>query len=307
MSTLDAHGSAGRPVADLAWLLIAMAGAVVVASTVAMLVALFRARRTDEAPERIPVDRTRWVVVWGVVIPAIILAGTFLWGTHTLAALSASRTANALTVEVIGHRWWWEIRYPGTGVVTANEIHIPTGRHVRLLVRSADVIHSVWVPQLGGKIDVVPGTVNRRWVEADQPGVYRGTCAEYCGAQHAHMGLLVVAEAPATFAAWVRQESRPAPAPRDSAAVHGERVFLASPCVTCHTIRGTPARGAVGPDLTHLASRRTLAAGAIPNTKGALGAWVVNAQGIKPGSLMPAVPLTGAELQAMLAYLEQLR
>ncbi len=306
-SILAPHGAAARPVTTLSWFLIVAASAVLVIGTASMLFAVYRRRHGDEPPDRAPVDRTRWVVVAGVAIPAVILLGTFWWGTHTLSALAGSDTATAEQVEVIGHRWWWEIRYPGERVITANELHIPVGRRIRLTVRSADVIHSFWVPALGGKVDLIPGNVNHRWIEADSAGVYQGACAEYCGAQHAHMRFLVIAESPARFAAWVQRQRQPAPASRDSLPARGEQVFLRSACVSCHTIQGTPAAGQIGPDLTHVSSRRTLAAGTLLNTKGRLAAWIADPQHIKPGSLMPFVPLTGSQLQAVVAYLETLR
>jgi cytochrome c oxidase subunit 2 len=306
-SVLMPRGSAARPVATLTWFLIAAACVVLLVSTASMLVAVFRRRRATEPADRAPVDRTRWVVVGGAVIPAVILFVTFWWGTHTLAALAARDGAGAAQVEVIGHQWWWEIRYPGDGVVTANEMHIPVGRRVHLTVRSADVIHSFWVPQLGGKVDLIPGVVNHRWIEADSAGVYRGACAEYCGAEHARMEFLVVAQPQTDFAAWLQRQRQPAPAALDSLAAAGQHVFLHSGCASCHTIRGTAASGAVGPDLTHVAGRRTLAAAMLPNTKGRLAGWIANPQRIKPGNLMPSVPLTGTELQDVVAYLEALR
>jgi cytochrome c oxidase subunit 2 len=190
--------------------------------------------------------------------------------------------------------------------VTANEIHVPAGRPVRLRLSSADVIHSFWVPQLMPKTDLIPGQVNETWLTANRPGIYRGQCAEYCGLQHALMAFLVVADGPAAFDRWVALQRAPAAEPAGTLATRGRQVLERTSCATCHTVRGTSARGTAGPDLTHLASRQQLGAGAVPNTPGHLGGWIANSQTIKPGNLMPPQPLTSEELQALIAYLETL-
>ncbi len=218
-------------------------------------------------------------------------------------------TRPQLTLEVTAHQWWWEVRYrdPVAGRVftTANEIHIPTGQPVRVILSSPDVIHSFWVPKLAGKMDVIPGVTNVTWIQAAQPGRYRGQCAEFCGLQHARMAFFVTAESPAAFAAW-RQGQLAAPvAVTDPAAVQGSTVFAAR-CASCHTIAGTPAGGLVGPDLSHLASRETLAAGTIPNDPEHLEAWIADPAAIKPGVLMPKVPLTIAQRSQLVAYLRSL-
>jgi cytochrome c oxidase subunit 2 len=191
-------------------------------------------------------------------------------------------------------------------VTTANEIHIPVGRPVRFEVVAGDVIHSFWIPELAGKTDLIPGQRNVMWLEADHPGVYRGQCAEYCGMQHSKMAMSVVADPPAAFGAWLARQRLPAASPSDPDMVAGEAVFTTSACALCHTIRGTPARGRVGPDLTHLASRRMIAAGTLPNTRGYLAGWIANPQALKPGNVMPAVPLRPTELQVLITYLQSL-
>jgi cytochrome c oxidase subunit 2 len=202
------------------------------------------------------------------------------------------------------------VRYPsaaaGHPFTTANEIHIPTGRPVRLELTTADVIHSFWIPQLAGKTDLIPGQRNVSWTEADSSGIYWGQCGEYCGLQHAHMQMYLEAEPAAQFAHWVEDQARDAAQPPDTAAP-GRAVFERSACALCHTIRGTSARGTVGPDLTHLASRRTIASGMLPNTPGHLAGWIANPQGVKPGSVMPAVPLAPKELHAVIGYLLSLK
>jgi cytochrome c oxidase subunit 2 len=229
---------------------------------------------------------------------------------RTQVALHA-HAAQDLTIEIIGHQWWWEMRYrgpsPGDQVITANEIHIPTGQRVRIELTSADVIHSLWVPNLQGKTDLVPGRTLITWLQADVPGISRGQCAEYCGIQHTHMAFLVVAETPAEFARWLAEQRRPAQAPADAMSQQGQSVFDGSGCGYCHTVSGARAAGSLGPDLTHFASRRTIAAGTLPNTRENLAAWLADPQRIKPGNLMPRVPLTPAALDAVVRYLESLR
>ncbi|HLU83462.1 MAG TPA: c-type cytochrome, partial [Trueperaceae bacterium] len=212
-----------------------------------------------------------------------------------------------LTIEVIGHQWWWEVRYPESGVVTANEVVIPVGETVRLELSSVDVIHSFWVPVLNGKMDLIPGQTTSLPLEASLAGEYFGFCAEFCGVQHARMNLLVVAQERSDFDAWLATQQLAAPPPNDATTLAGQQVFLGSACVYCHTVRGTNASGKLGPDLTHLASRRLLGAGALPNTRGNLAGWIVNSQTTKPGNRMPPMYLGGSELQSLLAYLETLR
>lgn len=212
----------------------------------------------------------------------------------------------ALAIEVVGHQWWWEVRYPEQGVTTANEIHIPVGRPIAFQLTSADVIHSFWVPPLGGKLDALPEDVTTLVLEAGEPGEYRGECAEFCGLQHAKMGLLVVAEPEARFASWVAGRQVAAVEPIEPAAVRGQEVFFRSGCASCHTIEGTAATAAGDPDLTHLASRDTLGAVAVSNTSEHLAEWVADPHSIKSGVEMPATELSDQELDALVAYLETL-
>jgi cytochrome c oxidase subunit 2 len=206
--------------------------------------------------------------------------------------------------------WWWEVRYPEQGIVTANEIHVPAGQAVKLELTSVDVIHSFWAPSLHGKRDMIPGLTTTFWIQADQSGVYRGQCAEYCGLQHANMAFVVVALPPDEFAAWMSERSaapaRPAPAAPPSPAdlPRGLAVFLRAGCAKCHSIRGTPAEGKLAPDLTHIGSRQTLAAGTVPNNRGNLAGWIANPQALKPGAKMPATYLPPEELFDLVSYLE---
>lgn len=307
-SPLDPKGPDARQTANLWWLMFAVAAVVFIVVTVLLLIAIIRARRAQAEVNPYPQDRRALVlvIIGGAVIPAVVLIVLMSLSVMTERA-GASPAGGRGTVEVIGHDWWWEVRYPDQKVVTANEVHIPVGEPMLVKVTSGDVIHSFWIPQLHGKIDVIPGQTNTIWLQADQPGTYRGECAEYCGTQHAKMDFVVVAESPADFRAWLNQQSQPAPVPQDEMVREGQQAFLGSSCVYCHAIAGTNASGTIGPDLTHLASRSTLGAGAIPNTRGNLAGWIVNSQAIKPGNKMPPMYLDSDQLQALLAYLETLK
>jgi cytochrome c oxidase subunit 2 len=245
-----------------------------------------------------------------VGLTAITVLGILIASMLTGGAL-ASMPRNAMDVEIVGHQWWWEVHYravpSSSSVVTANEIHIPVGRPVRLKLSSRDVIHSFWVPNLRGKIDLIPSRSNMTWMQADRPGIYHGQCGEFCGAQHAHMAVKVIAEDQASFDRWYAGQVPPASEPSDDSRARGREIFLNSPCVVCHSIRGTAARGTVGPDLTHLASRKTIAAGTLQNTRGNLAGWVIDAQSIKPGVRMPNMALSPQDLEPLLDYLESLQ
>jgi cytochrome c oxidase subunit 2 len=252
---------------------------------------------------------TKLVVILGIAVPIVVLSTLFVASdVFVMRATSAPdpRTTK-LTVEVVGHQWWWEVRYPGSRAVTANEIHIPAGERVNVAVTTADVIHSFWIPKLNRKIDMIPGRVNRILLEAERPGRYRGECYEFCGLQHAHMGMWVVADPPARFRAWLANMAKPArPAP-PGAAARGRAVFLGEACSGCHQLRGTRAHATVGPDLTHLQTRQTIAGSTLPNTPDALRRWVLDPQHVKPGARMPALPLSQQEQRDLFAFLESLR
>jgi cytochrome c oxidase subunit 2 len=252
---------------------------------------------------------TAMVVGLGVFVPILVLSALFVWSDlfviKTTEAPAASSTR--LSVKVIGHQWFWEVRYPGTDAVTANEIHIPVRTRVDVLGTTADVIHSFWVPELNRKADLIPGRVNRLLLDADRAGEYRGQCAEFCGLQHANMAMYVFAEPPAVFRRWLASEERPARKPATAVAREGARLFLRLPCSGCHTIRGTSADGTVGPDLTHLATRTTLAALTLPNEPSDLTHWIENPQKYKPGSKMPGFALTDRQSAALVAYLDGLK
>jgi cytochrome c oxidase subunit 2 len=268
-----------------------------------LLYGMFR-RRKGESVDKGGADTA--VVLLGIVAPAIILVTLFVVSLRDLNAVSAPAKTDAMVVDVIGHDWWWEVRYPHQQVETANEIHIPTGRSVLLHLSTGDVIHSFWVPQLSQKTDMIPGKVNRMLIQADRSGIYRGQCAEFCGLEHARMSFLVIAEPPSKFDEWLARESQPVGTAAGSAA-RGQQVFLHSTCISCHAIEGTSARATDGPDLSHFGSRRTIAANTVPNTRGNLAAWIADPQGIKPGALMPPSVLEPDQLQDVVAFLEGLK
>ena len=305
-------GRAGDPVTQLGWGMGITALAVIVIIGVLLLAGLLKhrapARKPNELAVREDVGGMPWIYV-GVGISTLVLLAFVVWTLTTISAV-AMPARPALTLTVHAAQWWWWVRYedPESGRVfnTANEIHIPAGRPVKLVMTGDDVIHSFWVPRLAGKNDLIPGQTTVTWIEADQPGRYRGQCGEYCGAQHAHMALWVIADPPETYAHWADAQRADAPAPTDAAAMHGREVFDAH-CAACHTVRGTAAGGILGPDLTHVMSRDTIAAGLLPNTPANLSAWIANAPSLKPGTRMPATMLSGPELQAIRAYVATLK
>ncbi len=289
--SLDPAGPVAAEIAGLWWWLLALGVAVYLVVMVVLVVALTR-RRGGAAPGRL-------LVIGGVAVPAAVLAVVFGLSLWSMTAIPHAAPGE-LAVEVVGHQWWWEVRYPEAGVVTANEIHVPAGRPVEVSVTSADVVHSFWVPELAGKIDALPDHPNLLVIQADEPGEFRGVCAEFCGLQHAKMNLLVVAQPPAEFEAWLAGQAGPAAAAPPAA-------FLDAGCAECHTIRGTVASGERGPDLTHVGSRRTLAANTLRNTPDHLRRWVADPQAVKEGTQMAAPDLTAAELDALAGYLAGLR
>jgi cytochrome c oxidase subunit II len=306
---LDPASGAAAAIEWLWWVLLGVSVAVFVIVLGLWAFAIFRRRPAHDAPEPTG-PALRWVL-FGAVVTAVILLGltatTILVGARISAAAEA---ADGLVIEVIGHQFWWEVRYPAAGVVTANEIHIPAGEPTRFRLMSNDVIHSLWVPRLHGKLDLTPGRVGDLVLHPDAPGTYRGFCAEFCGAQHALMGLLIVAMPRPEFDAWLAEQARPARPPEDADRQAGLDAFVRHDCHHCHTIRGggldRPSQG-TGPDLTHLPSRQTLGAVTAANTTENLGRWIADPHEIKPGVLMPATRLEPEELRALVRYLEGLR
>jgi cytochrome c oxidase subunit 2 len=294
---------------DTLWWSMFAGGMVVFLAVMGLLVLAFvRRKRATEHDEG---ERMSYAVILGggMLAPVVLLAVLFAFVIRVMPAVSApARGSTSLTVQVIGHQWYWEVRYPGTGAVTANEIHLPVGTPVRIVARTADVIHSFWVPRLNRKIDMIPGRSNSIELDVPRVGTYRGQCSEFCGLEHAEMAFEVIVQPRDAFRAWLDHEAQPAQTPSGGTALAGQQQFMNASCGDCHTIRGTEAGGRVGPDLTHLGSRRTLAALTIPNTPGDLMQWITNPQGFKPGSRMPAfASLPPAARRALVAYLESLR
>jgi cytochrome c oxidase subunit 2 len=314
MSYLRTFGPAGYPVTALGWGLGIISVSVVVIVGLLLLGGIFRRRDAPIGSDSnaLAVRRDAGGMAWiyvGVGISTVVLIAAMIWTLVVTAVVAHPSSKPALTVQVSASQWWWALRYD-TGqssrtFTSANEIHIPVGQPVRFEVTSTDVIHSFWVPKLGGKIDVIPGQTNVTWLQADRAGIYHGQCAVFCGAEHARMALRVIAQQPAEFRAWQAAQLTSAPRPATPAENQGQMVFQ-SHCAACHTIRGSDAGGVLGPDLSHLMSRHTLAAGVLPNTTGNLAGWIIHPQSIKPGSRMPDQPLSGPELAALMSYLQTL-
>ena len=307
-STLDPHSSPAHDITTLWWGMLAAAG--VVFAGVLLLIGISIVRRRREGFPVLGGDErkvTGLIVAFGIVIPVVTLTALFFIADIGVvkATDAPSPGQTKMTIEVTGRQWFWEARYPRAGAVTANEIHIPVRTPVKVIVTSPDVIHSFWVPELNKKVDAIPGYRNDVLLYADKPGVYRGQCAEFCGLQHAKMAMAVYADPPQRFQAWLRQEAKPVAASAVQSA--GFQVFNQNDCANCHTLRGTGARGNIGPDLTHLMSRKTLGALTIPNAPKDLSAWVRDPQQFKPGNKMPQLGIPRAQFNELMTFLRSLR
>ncbi len=296
-SALHPASSEARTIADLWWVMVIVYGAVFVGTMWFAAAALMKKKGPKGNPNQAPGGPVRFVVIAGMVVPSLILLLMLVYSLRTSAALRAPEAE--LTIEVTAHQWWWGVRYPDQGIVTANEIRVPVGVPVRLDLTSADVIHSFWVPNLHGKIDMFPDHVSRFWLQAEREGVFRGACAELCGDQHALMGLDVVVMAPEEFDEWVAAR-RETPAEGEG---RGREVFFEVGCAACHAIGGSEAVADLGPDLTYLAERRNLAAAHLPTTPETLARWISDPQEIKPGNLMPPTDMSPDDLRALVDYL----
>jgi cytochrome c oxidase subunit 2 len=316
-NALQTAGPQSAQIEQLFWVFVAICATAAVLVFAFLLHGLLRAPRVDE---RAPADisglskhegRLHRGVIWGVSVSTVGLLVLLVASVHTDRALAGLDVKDALHIKVTANQWWWEVTYddpdPSRTFVTANEIHVPVKRPVVVSLTSNDVIHSFWVPNLHGKRDLIPGHVLTTSFRADEPGTYRGQCAEFCGLQHAFMAFTVVAEAPQAFEAWADAQRKPAPEPTDEKAKRGKSLFLSGPCMMCHNISGTPATAHKAPDLTHVASRPTLAAGRLANNPANLAAWIKDPQSIKPGVNMPANALVPEDRDALLAYLGTLK
>lgn len=308
-SVIHPAGIHAQRISELWWTMFWICAAVWAAVAVAALIAIHRGRRAAAADVSQSTITRHVAVAGGVSLVALL--GLLFQSVVIGRALDRLRSPDPLRIQVTASQWWWDVQYvtstPSLRVTTANEIHIPVGRPVVFSLLSTDVIHSLWIPNLQGKIDLVPGRLNELWLQADTAGVYRGQCSEYCGLQHAKMALVVVAEPPEQFERWLTGNRAPAPAPVTPDQQRGKTIIERGPCAMCHNITGTLAGGRTAPDLTHIASRSTLAAGSVPNMREYLAGWITDPQSMKPGNRMPASGLRPDELQAVLAYLETLK
>jgi cytochrome c oxidase subunit II len=312
-SALHPRGPQAELLADIIWFFVIACTAVWIAVVIALAMALLRRRgpRPDPLAADPQRERRAHIAIGAAVVATFLIVTVHVAVSYVGQKRLFTHKEPAVTITVTGHQWWWEVRYedprPHHVFTTANEIHVPVGEPVTVVLKSDDVIHSFWVPNLAGKVDLIPGQDNRLQFVAAREGVYRGQCAEFCGFQHAHMGLVVVAEPRESFEQWRAAQIKPANPPSDPERQKGHDVFHAKACMMCHQIRGAPAGGRMGPDLTHLASRRDLAAATLKNTRGNLAAWIVDPQSIKPGSQMPLVSIAPDELDPLLSYLEGLK
>lgn len=319
-SAVDPAGTQAGHIANLWWFFFWVLIAIFVA---VMVFTLWTLTRRHRGIEQEPLEQTHKPseatesrltrVVSGLVIATVLILLVLLVSSITTGKNIAELRdkQHGLIIETTGNQWWWQFRYMNDDsnqiLVTANEIHIPVGRPVMIRGMSQDVIHSFWVPNLHGKRDLIPSRITEEWIEADHPGAYRGQCAEFCGLQHAHMIFWVIAEPPDKFKQWFDAQLQPAVAPADPDRLRGQQVFLNNACVFCHSIRGTTAAAQNGPDLTHFGSRRTIAAGTLPNTPGNLGGWIVDPQSVKPGNHMATIAVKSEDLQPLIDYLESLK
>lgn len=304
-SPLNPASETAQGIADLYWLTFFIAAAIFLLVEGLLVYALIRFRQKD--PKVIPPKihgSTALEVAW-TVAPALLLVMVFVLMIQNMTT-AAEVPSDAMRVTVTGHQWWWEFEYPDLNIVTANELHVPVDQPVVVELHSDNVIHSFWIPRLAGKTDVIPGQTNTMWFQADEAGTYRGQCAELCGAQHANMNFLVIAEPEVQFEQWVEQQQQPPPA-MSGLAAEGEQLFLTGQCIACHAVEGTIAQGQIGPDLTHFASRGTIAGLVLENTPENLARWLTDPQAVKPRNKMVIDPLSQAEIDALVQYLTSLK
>jgi cytochrome c oxidase subunit II len=314
-SIFSPHSGPAHSISSISHFTLAITGLifVVVGSLLLYAIIRFRRRDTDDGSEPPQIFGSTQIELSWTIIPILIVTVLFLTTARVIFDIQdAPKPKSALDVTVVGHQFWWEIRYPGFQVTTANELHVPVSSPsdpapTFIKLTSADVMHSFWVPELGGKTDLLPNRINELWISPEEAGLYKGQCAQFCGAEHALMLLRVYAETPEDFAAWIHQQQASAADPVSDAAARGREQFETQACINCHAVKGTVANGRFGPDLTHLMSRETLAAGAAPNNPENLARWIDNPDAIKEGSLMPSMHLTKTQIDEITAYLVTLK
>ena len=306
-SIFDPASPQAQAILNLFYILLGISLIIFLIVVGAIFYSIIRSRRAGLSGEPAQVyGNTKLELTW-TLIPLLIIFAIFGLSVRTMYAIDAPHDDASPDLIITGHQWWWEVEYPASGVVTANEIHVPAGQRLRVQLESDDVIHDFWVPALGRKMDAIPGHPNHFWLEAAEPDTYLGACAEYCGLQHAWMRLRVIAQTEADFAAWQQQQLATPPIPTDGVAAQGYQQFHDLTCINCHAIAGTDANADVGPDLTHLGSRETIGAGVLANTTENLTTWLKDPQAVKPGNHMPQFSLTDNQLQALVTYLEGLK
>jgi cytochrome c oxidase subunit 2 len=309
-SALDAQGQSALLLKNLIIVIVAVCTVVWLLVMAMLIWGLMRRRDRPVSDENRTHRRMRHAVIAAVAATVIIITGLTVASFYTTRGLGPFPDVD-VTIRVRAQQWWWQFIYedrnPAQAFQTANEIHIPVGKNVRVLLESTDVIHSFWVPSLAGKQDLIPGRENVLTFRADRPGYYRGQCAEFCGLQHSHMAFVVIAEDEQSYERWAATQRAAGIEPRAPEVLAGKAAFLGRQCSACHTIRGTEASGLSGPDLTHIGSRRTIGAGLLENNRGSLAAWIADPQTLKPGNNMPLVPLSAEELQQISAYMESLK
>ena len=306
-SVLAPASPQGREVLDLFWIVLILAGVIFLVVTTLVITAVIRFRERPGGPPPSTLDESITLEVVWTVIPTLILAALFVLTVRVMHQVAPNPKDSRPDLRIVAHQWWWELHYPQYGVTSANEFHLPVQRQLLLRLESADVVHDFWVPALGQKVDAIPNHPNYAWYDVERPGIYLGTCAEFCGAEHAWMRIRVIAEPVPAFGAWLEEQLLDARKPTSPAAEAGARLFQNHTCMNCHSIRGTAADGDIGPDLTHLASRQTLAAGVFRNTHENLLKWVSDPQKYKPGSHMPNMDLSRQTFEELVAYLEELK
>lgn len=308
-SVFNPQSALGHPIFTLLILVLIIMACILVLVTVLVVYSSIRYRhREGQAEPAQNFGNPKLEITW-TVLPFLLLVAIFVLTVITMGQSDPATGTQPPDLVIIGHQWWWEVRYPSAGVVTANEVHLPAGKRMLARMESNDVIHDFWVPQLGRKMDMIPGSPNELWLEADSPGIYLGSCAEYCGDEHGWMRIRVIAQPENEFKTWEQQQAQPAPAAASQSdeAKLGAQIFLQRTCANCHAIAGTAAAKRIGPDLTHVASRQTLAAGRLGNTVENLTAWLHDPEKYKPGSHMPNLHLNPNELTDLTAYLETLQ
>lgn len=306
-SIFDAASSQAAQVTglDYGFIIAALFVLLLVTGLTVYIIIRYRARKNGEEPKQITGNRKLEILMVG--IPLLLVIGFFFWSLNTMNAVMPDAGDQKPDIIITGHQWWWQASYPGTGVNTANEIHLPVGKKILIQLDAADVIHDWWVPSLGGKMDMIPGIHNHLWVTINEAGIYEGTCSEFCGQQHAWMRIRVIAQTPADYARWLKEHASNALFPTDTLAKLGAALFMNESCGSCHSIRGTSADGLQGPDLTHFGSRQTMLTGMMDNTSKNLNAWLTDPQKVKPGAHMPRFIFGADSVRALTAYLKQLK